>query len=115
MLEKSNFNHSPQKILFEKPKSTITRRLFLERVTDWHEDGDHIQKLLHDYDNQYRKKICSKCSVVQQQKRNCVKIDMYTNEGIQITSCSHMDQARTQKHSKIIRKFIQSNPAFNFS
>ena len=115
MARNTTIKHKSLKIIFEKQKSTITRKLFLERVTDWHEDGDHIQKLLHDYDNQYRKKICSKCTIEQQRLRNCIRIDMYTNEGIQITSCNHMDQARTRKHSKLIRKFIQSSPALNLT
>ena len=115
MIETPAIKHKSLKIIFEKPKSTITREIFLERVIDWQEDGDHIQRLLHNYDNLYRKKICSKCTVGQQRLRNCVRIDMYTNEGVQITSCNHMDQARTRKHSKLIRKFIQSSPALNLT
>jgi len=113
--ENSNIKLKSPKIFFKKRKSTIKRSLFLERVIDWHEDGEHIQKLLHDFDNQYRKKICSKCTKEQQQVRNCIRIDMYTNEGIQITSCNHMDQARTRKNSKIIKKFIQSSPVLNLT
>jgi len=105
--------HKPSKIIFEIPKPSITRQHFLERIIDWQEEGNHIQKLLHDYDNQYRTKICSKCPIEEQQKRNCIKIDMYTSKGIQITSCSHMDKSRTRKYSKTIRNFMKLNPALN--
>lgn len=107
--------HAKHEITFNIPKPTITRKVFLERVIDWQEEGNHIQKLLHDYNNEYRKKICTKCTLEEQQKRNCVRIDMYTNKGIQITSCSHMDKARNRKYNKLIRKFMHSNPALNLT
>ena len=103
------------KIVFDKPQNTINRDSFIERVIDWQEEGNHVQYLLHEYDDNYRKKICSNCSLEQQQKRNCIKIDMYTSDGIQITSCGHMDKARNRKHSKLIRRFVCSNPVLNFT
>jgi len=111
--QNENDINKSSEILFEKPKITPTEQIFLERITDWHEEGNHIQKLLHEYDHQYRKKICVNCSAEQQQKRNCVRIDMYTNDGIQITGCGHMDDARTRKYSKLIGTFMFSNPSSN--
>jgi len=99
-------------IKFEKIISFTDKPHFLARVEDWKEEGRHVKKLLLDYDKQYRSKICSTCSPEQQQKRNCLKLDMYTSGGVQLKHCSHMDNARVRKHKHTIRKHIQLHPAF---
>ena len=101
-----------ESIQFHKSPYNITRKQFLERVVDWHEEGYHIKNVLTEYDQNYRNKICSTCTEVQQQKRNCLKLDMYTSEGIQLRHCSHMDKARVRKHKKTIQKHIQLHPSF---
>lgn len=98
-------------IQFQKPRNTISRKQFLERVTDWHEDGHHVKSILIKYDQQYREKICSVCTEEQQQKRNCQRLDMYTSNGIQLKHCNHMDRARVQMHKKTIRKHMELHPA----
>ncbi len=98
-------------IQFQRPRQTINRKQFLERVIDWHEEGNHIIRILTEYDQKYRKKICSKCTEKQQQKRNCLKLDMYTSEGIQLKHCSHMDKARVSKNKQLIRNHMQLHPA----
>ena len=98
-------------IHFHKPRQTIGRKQFLERIVDWHEEGNHIVKILTEYDQNYRKKICSKCTEEQQKKRNCLKLDMYTSEGIQLKHCSHMNNARVRKHKQLIRKHMQLHPS----
>ena len=102
---------SEKKIKFNRPAPTINRLRFVERMTDWHEDGHHVKSLLTKYDQDYRLKICSRCSISQRQKRNCLELDMYTASGMQLRHCGHMDKARVAKHKKMIIKHIQSNPA----
>lgn len=96
---------------FHKPHHTIRRKQLLERVIDWHEEGRHVKKILIDYDQNYRKKICSKCTEQQQKARNCLKLDMYTSEGIQLKHCNHMDKARVRKHKQLIKNHIQLHPS----
>ena len=89
---------SDKGIEFNRPKNSITRQQFLERVTDWHEDGHHVKTLLTKYDRNYRLKICSRCTLDEQRKRNCLKLDMYTTSGVQLRHCGHMDRARVAKY-----------------
>lgn len=99
-------------IQFHKPRNSITRQQFLERIIDWHEEGHHVKFLLTKYDQDYRLKICDSCTIKQQQKRNCLKLDMYAASGVQLKHCSHMDKARVRKYKQTIRKHIQLHPAF---
>lgn len=84
-----------------------------ERITDWHEEGNHIQKLLSDYDWNYRKKICTKCPLETQQKLNCLRVNNF-QDGVQETHCKKMDRARTEKYRKTILKFINFHPLSKF-
>ena len=84
-----------------------------ERMIDWFESGTHIQQLLRAYNKQYRKKICSKCPLEQQKKRYCLKLDMYSTEGIQLKHCSHMDKARSKKYKKKIMQHMGFHPMIN--
>lgn len=79
------------------------------RITDWHEEGEHVKKLLLDYDWKYRKKICSKCSAETRKKLRCFKVDNF-KDGVQETHCKKMEKARTQKHRKTILNFINFHP-----
>ncbi len=101
-----------QSIQFHKPKNSISRKQFMERVIDWQEEGHHVKSTLLNYDKQYREKICSTCTIEQQRKRDCVKLEMYTSNGIQLKHCSHMDKARVRKHKPMIRNHMQLHPAF---
>ena len=99
-------------IQFQKLKNSISRKQFLDRVIDWQEEGHHVKKILTEYDQQYREKICSTCTERQQQKRNCLKLDMYTSNGIQLKHCNHMDRARVKMHKNLIENHIHLHPAF---
>lgn len=79
------------------------------RIIDWHEEGEHIKKLLLDYDWSYRKKICTKCPIETRQKLRCFRVDNFKDE-IQETHCKKMDRARTQKYRKTIMNFINFHP-----
>jgi len=83
-----------------------------ERITDWHEEGEHIKKLLLDYDWEYRKKICTKCPIEIQQKLKCFRVNNFES-GIQETHCKKMDRARTQKYRKTMMNFINFHPLRN--
>lgn len=84
-----------------------------ERIIDWHEEGEHVKKLLLDYDWKYRKKICTKCPLETQQKLKCFRVNNF-KDGIQETHCKKMDRARTQKYRKIMMKFIDWHPLRKF-
>ena len=82
------------------------------RILDWNDEGNHIQKILLDYDWEYREKICAKCPLEIQKKLECFRVNNYKNN-IQETHCRKMDKARTQKYRKLITKFIQFHPLSN--
>ena len=79
------------------------------RVLDWHEEGKHIQKMLREYNWEYRKKICSKCTDEMQKKLHCRKEDNF-KDGIQETYCDKMTRARSQKFRKTILKYMNFHP-----
>lgn len=81
-----------------------------ERIIDWHEEGEHIKKLLLDYDWDYRRKVCTKCPLTTQRKLKCFRVNNF-KDGIQETHCKKMDKARTQKYRKTIMKFINFHPS----
>ncbi|QUC64406.1 hypothetical protein NsoK4_08250 [Nitrosopumilus sp. K4] len=83
---------------------------FHNRLLDWQEEGTHIQKLLRDYNWEYRKKICSKCPVSKQKELNCLKIDNF-KEDIQETYCKKMTKARSKKFKKIILRYMDFHPS----
>lgn len=80
------------------------------RILDWQEEGTHIQKLLREYNWEYRKKICVNCSLYTQKKLKCYKEDNF-KDGIQETYCSKMTKARSQKFRKMILKFMRFHPS----
>lgn len=82
------------------------------RIIDWQEEGNHIKKLLLDYDWDYRKKICAVCPIETQHKLNCFRVENF-KDGIQETHCKKMDRARTQKYRKTIMRFIDFHPSRN--
>ena len=83
---------------------------FDNRYVDWQEEGSYIQKIIRQYNWEYREKICSKCPIEKQQKLNCVKIDNFKN-GIQETYCSKMTKSRSKKFKKIILKYMDFHPS----
>lgn len=78
------------------------------RLRDWEEDGDHLQKLCDEYEDSYRKKICSKCTQEQKIKRKCIEIEV---DGRALTYCNHMNYAKCRKFRKEIRHNVESHPA----
>jgi len=82
------------------------------RYLDWQEEGIHIQKLLREYNWNYRKKICSKCPVDTQRKLKCIQVDN-SRDGIQETYCKKMTKARSQKFRKTILNYMEFHPSHN--
>lgn len=82
------------------------------RIIDWHEEGEHVKKLLLGYDWEYRKKICTKCPLETKQKLRCFSVNNF-KDGIQETHCKKMHRARTQKYRKTIMNFINFHPLRN--
>ena len=93
-------------------KGSISENNFHNRYLDWQEEGNHIQKIIREYNWNYRKKICSRCSIENQRKLKCIKVDNF-RWGIQETYCKKMTKARSQKLKKIILKYIDFNPSNN--
>ena len=71
-----------------------------------------IQKLLREYNWNYRKKICSKCTVDTQRKLKCIQVDN-SRDGIQETYCKKMTKARSQKFRKTILNYMEFHPSHN--
>ena len=91
----------------DAPKGPLDQT-FENRVTDWREEGKHLLELFDKHEEEYRKNICSTCSVEQQTKRKCLKIRI--DDEI-LTYCDHMNRARCAKFKKEIQHHIYSHPA----
>lgn len=83
---------------------------YKNRVIDWVENGSSLLLQMKQYKEEYRMKICSSCSVEQQQKRNCHR---YVIDGREITSCNHMDIACGRKFKKKLDSHWDFHPALS--
>jgi len=81
----------------------------VDEIREWHERGLSLKEEILDYNWGYRKKICSKCSLEQQEFRGCFKVNNSKNR-IQETHCESMVRAGTQKFRKKIKAFLYSHP-----
>lgn len=81
-------------------------------IKEWHNDGIRLKEELIKYNWEYRKKICSKCTLEQQAKLHCLKVNHFV-DGIQETHCKKLVNARTKKNKKRIEGFIESHPLRN--
>ena len=75
----------------------------------WNEKGQDLKEILLDYNWQYRKKICTKCPLSEQKRRQCFRVDNYRiiqGEKIQETHCKWMNKARVAKFGDMISSFI---------
>lgn len=87
----------------------MQRAITIADIRKWHEDGERLEQELNDYDWEYRKKICSKCTIEEQEKLHCLRVNNY-KDGIQETHCDKLVHARTQKNKKKIEGYIESHP-----
>ena len=90
------------------PEPTTLQKIFNERLIDWHEAGAILLTKMKKHKENYRKKICSKCSPKQQEKRKCVK---YTINGKELQSCGHMDSACGQYFKEEMNAHMNFHPA----
>jgi len=87
----------------------LQKNPYNERIQDWCEESLHVKNVLTDYNWQYRKKICSKCSLEKQKKLDCQKVGNY-KFGVQETYCKNLLNARAKKNKKLIKNFINFHP-----
>lgn len=92
--------------VFRPPKGPLDR-VFENRMLDWREEGRRLRIITTKYENEYRKKICSKCSIEQQAERRCMRIKI---DGKTLTYCNHMNRAKRSKFRKEIDRHILSHP-----
>lgn len=81
-----------------------------ERVEKWSSDAQDLKDALIHYDWQYRKKICIKCPLSEQKRRNCFRVDNYRfmrGVKVQETHCKWMDKARVRKFHDVMLGLIQ--------
>jgi hypothetical protein len=69
------------------------------------EKGKDLSQRILDYNWEYRKKICSKCSSIEQQRRKCFRVNNF-KDGIQETHCEWQTRAGTQKFRKEINEVL---------
>lgn len=87
-------------------------RISISEVEDWHIDGIKLKKELIEYNWEYRRKICTKCTPQDQDRLHCLKVNRFV-DGIQETHCKKLVNARTKKNKKRIEGFIESHPLRN--
>lgn len=93
------------------PKNSLDK-IYQNRVIDWHEDTDHILHLFEKHAENYRKKICVKCSNEQKIIRECCTTDEIDSNGNPKTWCRHMGVAGCKKLKPQIDKHIDFHPMF---
>lgn len=75
----------------------------------WLNKGDQLKEELLEYNWQYRAKICTKCPLAEQKRRDCFKVNNYRmikGMRIQETHCNWLTKARTAKFRNRIMSFI---------
>ncbi|MDD9814154.1 MAG: hypothetical protein OXU37_07835 [Thaumarchaeota archaeon] len=80
--------------------------LWEARMEDWIENGDRILRLHEEHEEQYRRKICSKCSPGQRIRRDCTSLIPDCDE----LSCDHMKRAFARKHGRLIHQHAELHP-----
>ncbi len=101
---------SQKRVEFLPFDTSTLNQIYHERYLDWIESGDLLLKKTRLHKEAYRKKICSSCSIQQQQKRKCVK---YTIDGKELQSCGHMDSACGRKFKKEFNEHMNFHPSLN--
>ncbi|QLH03640.1 hypothetical protein C5F47_08865 [Nitrosopumilus cobalaminigenes] len=87
----------------------MQRVISFEDIKKWHYEGQQLELELNENDWEYRKKICTKCTIEEQKKLHCLKVNNF-KDGIQETHCDKLIHARTQKNKKKIEGYIESHP-----
>lgn len=86
---------------------------FQDRVQDYDEVWNWLGRQAIEYNWQYRKKICTKCTLETQKKLNCYRVDNYRiidGTKIQETHCSKLEKARTNKFHNHIKHVFKLDP-----
>jgi Tfp pilus tip-associated adhesin PilY1 len=84
-----------------------------EKIQDYDESWNWLGRRAIEYNWEYRKKICSKCSLETQQKLNCYKANNFriiNGKKIQETHCSKLEKARTNKLRNHIKHVFELDP-----
>ncbi len=90
---------------------------FEERIQDYDEAWDWLGRIAIEYNWQYRKKICSKCTLETQEKLDCYRVNNYRiidSIKIQETHCSKLERARANKLRNHVKHVFALDP-FNKS
>jgi len=81
----------------------------VDEIREWHKVGLILKEEMLDYNWEYRKKHCFKCSPIEKSIHKCFEVNKFVN-GVQETHCKKMIKARTQKFRKKINAFLDSHP-----
>jgi hypothetical protein len=93
--------------------SRTTCNPFKDRVQDHDEAWNWLGRHAIEYNWQYRKKICLKCSLETQNILNCMRFDNYqVIDGVKIqeTHCSKLENARAKKLRNHVKHVLALNP-----
>ena len=94
-------------------KNTQKFNPLLERIQDHDEAWEWLTYHIIQYDWDYRKRICTKCTLETQEKLKCQKInDFRVVDGIKIqkTYCSKLKKSRSSKFKNHIKHVFTMNP-----
>lgn len=78
----------------------------------WHTKGVQLKEEMIVYNWAYRRKICTKCTIENQSKLQCHKVNNFVN-GIQETHCKKLIRSRTKKFKNKINEFLEIHPSCN--
>lgn len=97
----------------QKDDTVTSFNPFKERMQDYDEAWQWLTRHVIQYDWNYRKKICTKCSLETQEKLKCFKVNNFKIiDGVKIqkTYCSKLKKARANKFRNHIKHVFAMNP-----
>ena len=80
----------------------------ITNIDNWNDAGLSIKDEMIQYNWDYRKKICVKCT--DQKRLDCRKYNNF-RDGIPETHCRNLINARTKKFNDKIEGFLQMHPS----
>jgi hypothetical protein len=92
---------------------TISCNPLKEKIQDYDESWNWLGRKAIEYNWEYRKKICSKCSLETKKKLECYKVDNFQIiEGVKIqeTHCSKLEKARANKLRNHVKHVFALDP-----
>lgn len=81
----------------------------VDEIRDWRKDGLSLKEEIYDYEIEYMKKHCHKCSDKVKGKNHCFEVNRWI-DGVQERHCNKMEKAGTRKFRGKIKRFLGEHP-----